>query len=137
MCLLFSPPAWMYGDPHFSTLDGRDYTFNGHGEYVLVQDVDLAFQIQCRTDRALTTGGNVTDATVFTAFALQGAGAWLQAELNDNKDGINVFAGRNRTSWSDFTADFNSGDFVSQDIDGLLMVRDNNTLTAMFTDLGD
>ena len=28
--------AWLYGDPHIITLDEREYTFNGWGEYTLI-----------------------------------------------------------------------------------------------------
>ena len=55
--------AWFFGDPHFRTLDGRRYTFNGLGEYMMV-DADGMFQLQGRTAIA----GNST-ATIFSAFA--------------------------------------------------------------------
>ncbi len=29
--------AYLYGDPHFRTLDGLEYLFNGRGEYWLMQ----------------------------------------------------------------------------------------------------
>ena len=55
--------AWCWGDPHFRTLDGRRYTFNGLGEYILT-DINGIFQLQSRTAIA----GNST-ATIFSAFA--------------------------------------------------------------------
>ncbi len=55
--------AWFWGDPHFRTLDGRRYTFNGIGEYILA-DINQIFQLQARTGIA----GN-SSATIFTAFA--------------------------------------------------------------------
>ena len=57
--------AWLYGDPHFRTLDGFEYTFNGLGEYTLVTVDSKIFTLQCRTQLP-----NSTDkATVITAFA--------------------------------------------------------------------
>ena len=36
------------GDPHFLTLDGLDYTFNGYGEYTLLEIPSSHFTIQTR-----------------------------------------------------------------------------------------
>ena len=37
-CSSYQPPAIgsVYGDPHFLTFDGHNYTFNGRGEFTLV-----------------------------------------------------------------------------------------------------
>lgn len=32
----------MFGDPHIRTLDGQEFTFNGHGEYTLIQITDTS-----------------------------------------------------------------------------------------------
>ena len=56
----------MFGDPHFKTLDGANYTFNGIGEYVMVDAQNGNFQLQARTSLAQ---GNSTIATIFTAGA--------------------------------------------------------------------
>jgi hypothetical protein len=56
-----------FGDPHFTTLDDRGYTFNGLGEYTLIRignDSVREFELQGRT--ALATGSM---ATQFSAFA--------------------------------------------------------------------
>lgn len=55
-----------WGDPHFITLDGANYTFNGLGEYVMIDAQNRTFQLQARTGLAQ---GNSTTATVFTAGA--------------------------------------------------------------------
>ena len=57
---------WFWGDPHIKTLDGRNYTFNGLGEYVMVDAQNGTFQLQARTKFAQ---GNSTTATIFTAGA--------------------------------------------------------------------
>jgi len=68
------------GDPHITTHDGRKYTFNGHGEYVLTRlpSDTFPFEIQCRTERAVKTDGSLSEATIFTGFAIQGVETWVQ-----------------------------------------------------------
>lgn len=44
------------GDPHIITLDGKQYTFNGIGEYTVL-DVDGAFILQGRTQQAVDESG--------------------------------------------------------------------------------
>ena len=55
----------MYGDPHIVTLDNHKYTFNGKGEFTLVETADLTFTLQGRMEQPM--GDNTTLGTVFTA----------------------------------------------------------------------
>ena len=57
----------MYGDPHLVTLDGYKYTFNGKGEYTLLQTDDDSLTIQGRMEEAPTIRGGSAPATTFTA----------------------------------------------------------------------
>ena len=63
------------GDPHITTLDGYTYTFNGKGEYILLQvyteaqPVSKVCEIQGRTTGAPVPVDKTSHATVFTAFA--------------------------------------------------------------------
>ena len=41
--------ALVVGNVHFTTLDGFNYTFNGLGDYLLLNDTNSAFQVQVRT----------------------------------------------------------------------------------------
>ncbi|KAK3578360.1 hypothetical protein CHS0354_039073 [Potamilus streckersoni] len=78
----------LWGDPHIQTLDGRTYTFNGYGEYTLLNlDSDnTSFIIQARTSRAEKADGKVSDASIFSAFsAKDDRGAQVQVELNSSK----------------------------------------------------
>lgn len=61
-------PAWMFGDPHITTLDNASYTFNGLGDFLLVRagDGNSSFLLQGRTAQ---TGS--AQATNFIAFAAQ------------------------------------------------------------------
>ncbi|XP_062037094.1 mucin-4 [Lepus europaeus] len=63
-----SRPGWMFGDPHITTLDGANYTFNGLGDFLLVRawDGNSSFLLQGRTAQ---TGS--AQATNFIAFAAQ------------------------------------------------------------------
>ncbi len=46
--LFFFRPAGGTGDPHFVTLDGLEFTFNGFGEFVLLRAEELDFEIQVK-----------------------------------------------------------------------------------------
>ena len=50
------------------TMDDGNYTFNGLGEYVMIDAENGAFQLQARTKLAQ---GNSTIATIFSAGAAQ------------------------------------------------------------------
>ena len=81
--------AWggSWGDPHFTTLDGAAYTFNGYGEYTYLAIASspvsstatfdsvvrsLAFHAQIRTTPITVSNGTLTnDATVIRGFAAQ------------------------------------------------------------------
>ncbi|XP_045041779.2 mucin-4 isoform X2 [Desmodus rotundus] len=69
-CAWYQPPrpAWMFGDPHITTLDGANYTFNGLGDFLLVRarDGNSSFLLQGRTAQT-----NSAQATNFIAFAAQ------------------------------------------------------------------
>jgi hypothetical protein len=59
--------AFMSGDPHLTTLDGREYTFNGLGEYWLVQDLEGSAAVQARFERC----SGSSDVTCTTAIAIK------------------------------------------------------------------
>lgn len=48
--------ALIRGDPHFRTIDGLEYTFNGLGLYWLVQTIDGSTSIQVSSDSKKTMG---------------------------------------------------------------------------------
>ena len=54
-------PAFMWGDPHFQSVDGIDFTFNGRGEFVLVQAAANELEIQARfVEQSATTNATIT-----------------------------------------------------------------------------
>lgn len=63
------PPACVYGDPHIITLDLYKYTFNGKGEFTLIEVEDGSFILQGRMVEATGNNSNPVSATVFSAIA--------------------------------------------------------------------
>ena len=62
-CQVLCIAGWLWGDPHIVTLDTGNYTFNGLGEFTMVDVKDGMFQLQARTKLAKGEG----TATVFVA----------------------------------------------------------------------
>ena len=78
--------ACWYGDPHIVTLDLHKYTFNGKGEFILVETIDSSFTVQGRMVEALDGNGEAVLATVFSAIvAKQNESDTVQFELYFNQ----------------------------------------------------
>uniref|UniRef100_A0A8C6Z6W7 Sushi domain containing 2 n=1 Tax=Nothoprocta perdicaria TaxID=30464 RepID=A0A8C6Z6W7_NOTPE len=72
-CRKYRPPraASAFGDPHFVTFDGLNFTFKGHGEYTFVES-DLTFlRVQGRTQQANFPNGSEALVTGLSAVAMQ------------------------------------------------------------------
>lgn len=67
--------AWVIGDPHFTTLDGYQYTFNGLGDYqvaLIYSEGEVIYDIQGRTKQIFNQQtGQLAGATFFDAFAIK------------------------------------------------------------------
>ncbi|XP_048860645.1 sushi domain-containing protein 2 isoform X2 [Brienomyrus brachyistius] len=61
----------VFGDPHFVTFDGISYTFNGQGEYYLVQAASKGLTIQGRTERVKMENGTLAKAARLSAVSMQ------------------------------------------------------------------
>ncbi|XP_006213409.2 sushi domain-containing protein 2 [Vicugna pacos] len=72
-CRSYQPPrlASAFGDPHFVTFDGTNYTFNGRGEYVLLEAVLTDLRVQARAQTRTTPEGSQDRGTGLTAVAVQ------------------------------------------------------------------
>ncbi|XP_065884099.1 mucin-like protein isoform X2 [Dysidea avara] len=103
--------AWAGGDPHITTLDGRRYTFNGWGEYVLLRTTSSDFKFQGRTQPPANS-----TATIFSAFVLQEANDVVEVSID--------------TSGESFAVIFNSVDMS----DNLTSVGDNITSSSAFVE---
>ena len=116
--------ACVYGDPHIITLDGHKYTFNGNGEFVLIQTPDEKFTLQGRMIPAEDTNGNSVLATAFSAIVGKQADSdTVQFELTEN--GTTAFVNGEPLDFSDLSEqEFNN-----------VTVNDlgNNTLSATFS----
>ena len=62
--------VFFFGDPHINTLDGKNYTFNGLGEYTMTRTINDALVLQARTKVAQ---GGLNTATIFSAGAAKEA----------------------------------------------------------------
>ena len=62
-------PATTFGDPHLVTLDGFSYTFNGHGEYTMLNIEEIGFKFQARM-QPLKSDGKDSRGTFLMAFVL-------------------------------------------------------------------
>ena len=64
-CLPYCYTAWGWGDPHITTVDGLQFTFNGLGEYRMLESDDQSFKFQVPT-----LVGNGINATEFKALTI-------------------------------------------------------------------
>ena len=114
----------MYGDPHIVTLDGFKYTFNGKGEFTLIETVDNSFTLQGRMVEATDPDGNLVPATVFTAIVgKQDDSDTVQFELS--RRGVDALVNGERVEF---------GDLPEQDFNNVTVTdRGNNTLSATFS----
>ncbi|KAJ7993649.1 hypothetical protein DPEC_G00256840 [Dallia pectoralis] len=72
-CREYDPPraGAVLGDPHFVTFDGLNYSFNGKGEYYLVQSPDRGLVVQGRTEQVKLENGTLAKATGLSAVAMR------------------------------------------------------------------
>ncbi|CAF1038779.1 unnamed protein product [Rotaria magnacalcarata] len=66
-------PAGGNGDPHFTTLNGGSYTFNGYGEYTLIKSTVAQFEVQVRLApvNANSPSPSSDNATAIVAFVIR------------------------------------------------------------------
>ena len=77
--------ACMFGDPHIITLDGFQYTFNGKGEFILIEAIEQQFVLQGRMTEPLHLPNSSSLGTAFTALAVKlGRNPTIQLEVENN-----------------------------------------------------
>lgn len=73
---LFLFTAATNGDPHLVTFDGTAFSFNGHGEYILLSIVEIInFIFQGRMEPITDSQGRETKATALTALVVRETGS--------------------------------------------------------------
>merc|ERR1711993_231437 len=74
-CVGYQPPggATVFGDPHVYTFDGKEYTFNGKGEYVLVRadSPRVKLDVQGRFEQVQDSPYGTVYATQLGSMAIQ------------------------------------------------------------------
>ncbi|RDD39379.1 Mucin-like protein [Trichoplax sp. H2] len=89
-CQISPRLTWSFGDPHFTTLDGVRYTFNGLGDFVLLQNrtaVVPALEVQARCVKVAPNAG----ATAFRAVgASEGNSGSIEFNVNTATNTIDI-----------------------------------------------
>nr|XP_054768516.1 sushi domain-containing protein 2-like [Lytechinus pictus] len=103
-CYNYQPPkpASAFGDPHFITFDGLNYTFNGYGEFTLANLDENEFILQARS----VPMREAPNATIFTAVATKSNGSDVIHVEANGTFGMSVFfrrEGRQCFEEADFT----------------------------------
>ena len=103
--------GWFYGDPHIRTLDGFQYTFNGLGEYTLIQTTYDTFTLQGRTAKTLDNNGVEREATIFSAFAARDNDSdTIHIGMTNKKDGMSKIIVR--YTFNQLYVSMNTGEFI-------------------------
>ncbi|XP_061188876.1 mucin-like protein [Saccostrea echinata] len=130
-CYRRSPfrPGINSGDPHIRTLDGKSYTFNGHGEYVMmaIAKDGTKFDFQARTEPATTSNVTAINATIFSAFVAQDqTGSKVQIEISPDKNDLII-----RGNGNDLTTRFQNTNYTYL-TQNLSIQWENKSISASF-----
>ena len=90
---LLSPlsTAWLIGDPHFITLDSLRYTFNGHGEFTLIETPDDSFTLQGRMVPLPNTRASIFSAIVAKVGPTGDRIQIVASKAGPNQGGLDVY----------------------------------------------
>lgn len=106
------------------TLDGYQYTFNGRGEFILIETLDQSFILQGRMTQPQSPNGTSAGGTSFVALAMrQGSNPVVQLEVA-NGDLLILVSGEEL----DFAG------LTEQRVENVTVVNEgNSTFTVRFT----
>ncbi|CAI5789428.1 domain-containing 2 [Podarcis lilfordi] len=105
-CRKYRPPrvASAFGDPHFVTFDGTNFTFKGLGEYTVLESSLTSLSIQGRTHRAKLSNGTEAKVTGFSAVAMQeNRSDVVEIRIPERSDGLEVLLNQKALNFSEQT----------------------------------
>ncbi|XP_022104835.1 protein mesh-like isoform X2 [Acanthaster planci] len=118
------------GDPHLTTLDGKKYTFNGVGEYTMLEACNGSFVFQARMT-VLQSGGA---ATVITALAAieSGRSDQIHVEVSERR-GIDVWYRNMRSDSTWLMLHIDETQIRQVDLQGVIVIfkKANDTVKAV------
>ena len=110
------------------TLDGFKYTFNGHGEYVLIETTDDSFSLQGRMIQAKDESGDPISATAFSAIvAKQFNSDTIQFQVVDTEIIIDDVDALVNGELLDFEG------LPNQQLNNVTLRKTDNTISALFS----
>ena len=119
--------ACVYGDPHIVSLDGHKYTFNGKGEFVIIQTSTNIFALQGRMEQVLDAAENPSPGTVFTAIVARqiSSNISVQFEVNSIDRSLLVLVNGDEAVFENLA--------VIEFQDVVLLDKGNDTVQALFS----
>ncbi|KAG8147564.1 hypothetical protein E2320_022994 [Naja naja] len=119
-CQRYRPPraAAAFGDPHFLTFDGLNFTFKGLGEYLLLGSKRTDLSVQGRTRRARLLNGEPgaeANVTGLSAIAMRENNSdVVEVRFGENSHALEVLLNQKALNFSEQTwMDLNAGVEVS------------------------
>ena len=120
--------AFTFGDPHIVTLDNLKYTFNGFGEYVLIETQDDSFTLQGRMIQARDTDGSLISATAYSAIvAKQSDSDTVQFQVVDSEIIVDDIDALVNGELLDFEG------LSNQQFNNVTLHKMGNTISAIFS----
>ncbi|XP_061442802.1 sushi domain-containing protein 2 isoform X2 [Rhineura floridana] len=105
-CRRYRPPrvASAFGDPHFITFDGTNFTFKGLGEYTVLESSLTSLRVQGRTHRAKLSNGTEAKVTGFSAIAMQENNSdVIEIRISEHSDMLEVLLNQKTLNFSEQT----------------------------------
>lgn len=108
-------------------MDGHKYTFNGKGEFILIQTSNNNFALQGRMEQIVDPDGSLSPGTVFTAIVAKqiSSNTSVQFEVNEGKDSLNVLVDGQKEDFEGVT--------IIEFENVILLDKGNNTVQALFS----
>ncbi|NXU50304.1 SUSD2 protein, partial [Turnix velox] len=125
-CRTYRPPraASAFGDPHFITFDGLNFTFKGLGEYTLVESDHMQLRVQGRTQQGHFPNGTKAQVTGLSAVAMQESGSDIIEVRCEEASNLQVLLNHKVLNFSEQSW---------LDLKGLFLHSTDQKITVMFS----